>query len=226
MADKYSRLTLADYEAVASELGVDVASLKAVVDIEAGKTHKGFYAPAQPIINFDLSMFKSLATKRKISLAKYQKSHAVVFAAPNVKRYGSRQAAQYARLHSAETINSDLAMEATFWGMFQIGGFNWRLCGCESVEDFVDRMSTSEREQLELFAAFVKASGLLPALKAHDWARFARGYNGASYARRGYHKRLASAYAYHKDAVEKAKRQRATLQEELMAHIPDVLVSD
>ena len=83
----------------------------------------------------------------------------------------------------------------TFWGMFQIGGFNYKLCGCETVGEFVKLMSESELEQLELFAAFITNTGMLPDLKAKNWAAFARKYNGASYARRGYHTRMANAYA-------------------------------
>nr|WP_238337401.1 N-acetylmuramidase domain-containing protein [Muribaculum gordoncarteri] len=57
----------------------------------------------------------------------------------------------YERLKSALSIDSIAAIEGTFWGMFQIGGFNWKKCGTESPVDFARRMSTSEKEQLELF---------------------------------------------------------------------------
>ena len=38
---RYERLTDEDYKKVADELGVDIATMKAVVEIEAGKSHKG-----------------------------------------------------------------------------------------------------------------------------------------------------------------------------------------
>jgi hypothetical protein len=90
----------------------------------------------------------------------------------------------------------------TFWGMFQIGGFNYKLCGCKSVDEMARLMSHSELEQLELFAAFITNAGMLPDLKAKNWAGFARKYNGASYARRGYHTKMAAAYRKFK-AMEK-----------------------
>ena len=83
----------------------------------------------------------------------------------------------------------------TFWGMFQIGGFNYKQCGCESVDEMVKLMSDSELMQLELFARFIKNAGMLDDLKKKNWAGFARKYNGTSYARRGYHTRMANAYA-------------------------------
>lgn len=192
------RLTDEDFREVAEELGVEVAAIKAVVEIEAGAKHEGFWANGKPIINFDLSMFRKFAARNKINLSRYQRSHAVVFAKPNRARYGSYQAAQQARLDAARTIDDKTAIEGTFWGMFQLGGFNWKVCGTSSPDEFVRLMSRSERDQLELFAEFIRETGMLPLLKAKNWSAFARRFNGPSYARRGYHTRLARAYAKHK----------------------------
>lgn len=198
------RLTDEDYEEVAAELGIEPAAIKAVVDIEAGRAHEGFYLPGKPIINFDLSMFRQYARRNGINLSRYRTSHPTVFARPNSRKHGSYQAAQYARLEHAKSIDRRTALEGTFWGMFQIGGFNWKICGYDSADEFVEAMSRSEREQLEIFARFVKALGYDKYLKAKNWAAFARRYNGPSYARRGYHTRMAAAYRRHK-AQETAK---------------------
>lgn len=198
LPDQYSRLTDDDYRRVAQELGVDVAAIKAVVDIEAGIKHEGFGAPGKALINFDLSMFRKFSQKRGVNLGKYRKSHATVFSAPNVKRYGSHQAAQHARLEQAKNINHDAAIEGTFWGMFQIGGFNWKKCGAESIDDFERRMNLSESEQLEMFAQFIKNEDLVKYLKKKDWAGFALRYNGPGYKKRNYHGRMATAYNKYK----------------------------
>ncbi len=184
-----------DYRRVAEELGVEPAAIKAVVSIEAGTTQRGFYAEGKPVINFDLSVFRTMAARRNVNLGKYSRSHAVVFNRPNKAKYGSYQKAQQARLDAAMTIDSISAIHGTFWGMFQIGGFNWKRCGASSVQDFVERMSSSEQEQLALFASFIRNSGLLEALRNKNWSAFARGYNGPAYASRGYHTKLANAYA-------------------------------
>ena len=53
---RYSGITDADFRLVAEELGVEVAAMKAVVEIEAGKQMKGFWAPGVPVVNFDRKM--------------------------------------------------------------------------------------------------------------------------------------------------------------------------
>lgn len=191
--DSIHRLTDDDFRKVAAELDVEVAAIKAVVEIEAGKTHQGFSAPGKPLVNFDLSMFRSLASRRGISLGKYTSQYPDVF-----KGTRRNQADVFNRLESAMAIDSALAVEATFWGMFQIGGFNWQRCGTESIDDFVRLMSRSERDQLELFGKFITSTDLLKHLRSKNWAAFARGYNGPAYARRGYHTRLANAYRRYK----------------------------
>ncbi|MDE7033315.1 MAG: N-acetylmuramidase family protein, partial [Muribaculaceae bacterium] len=112
-------LTERDYEEVAAELGVEVAAIKAVVEIEAGKAHQGFWDEGKPVINFDLTVFRRMAKRNKVGLGKYGRSHAVVFARPDARRYGSQQAAQQARLDAAMEIDSLTAIQGTFWGMFQ-----------------------------------------------------------------------------------------------------------
>lgn len=190
----YADLTEEDYAAVAEELGIEVAVIKAVVDIEAGKRHEGFWQPGKPLINFDLTMYRKFAPKHNVSLSKAQKRSPVIFARPDVKKYGSYQGGQYARYEAALEIDRESAMESVFWGMFQIGGFNWRKCGTDSIEEFVEIMSRSERDQLELFARFIQHNGMVEDLRAKRWLAFALKYNGPKARKRGYHTRLAAAY--------------------------------
>lgn len=196
--ERHGPLTEQDYEEVAEELGVEVAAMKAVVEIEAGREHRGFWSEGKPLINFDLSVYRKMAARHNINLGKYAASHPLIFNRPDTKRFGSQQAAVQARLDQAMEIDSVSAIEGTFWGMFQIGGFNWRQCGTDSPQEFLQLMSRSERDQLELFGEFISRTGLLPHLKSKNWSAFARGYNGPSYAARGYHTRLANAYAKYK----------------------------
>lgn len=190
------KLTDADYSEAGRRMGVESAAIRAVVDIETGKTRSGFFLPGKPVINFDLPLFRRALKKRGIKASNYPNSEALK--PLNIKKYGSQQGAQQARLRAAMAIDSVAAMESTFWGMFQIGGFNWKLCGAPSRRDFIRLMSRSEADQLRLFTDFIENTGMAKHLKTKNWAAFARQYNGPSYAARGYHTRMASAYRNHK----------------------------
>jgi predicted chitinase len=90
------------------------------------------------------------------------------------------------------------------WGMFQIMGFNYAMCGCKTVSDFVIKMSNSQQDQFELAVVFFEKSGCLSALRGKNWASFAKKYNGSAYAQNKYDTKLATAY-------EKAKKDGYTL---------------
>lgn len=185
-AVKYKTLTNEDFKRVAEELGVEVAAIKAVVKIEAGPKLEGFWAPGVPVVNYAKSLFDKYNGKtkgRKLKDAKVPSG---------LSGYALKE---WTSLTNARKINADAADMGTYWGMFQIGGFNYKLCGCQSVEEMVEKVCESEFSQLEMFAVFIRNSGMLEALKNKDWTTFARKYNGPSYAKRGYHTRMAKEYA-------------------------------
>lgn len=197
---RYTHLTETDFRIVAEELGVEAAVIKAVVSIEAGAQMKGFWAPGVPVINFDRTMY--LKYRNKVPSTSGAKGETV----PEGLTGYARQ--EWTQLINARKNNAQGANMGTFWGMFQIGGFNYRLCGCGSVDEMVRLMSYSELEQLELFAAFIRNAGMLDDLRAKNWAKFARKYNGASYARRGYHTKMAAAYRKFKAAEESQEKKK------------------
>ena len=74
-------------------------------------------------------------------------------------------------------------------------GTNHRVAGYPSALAMAEAACAGEAEQLGMMMAFIKTTGLAAALAAHDWVRFAEGYNGRSEAVQGYHEKLAAAYA-------------------------------
>jgi len=74
-------------------------------------------------------------------------------------------------------------------------GFNWRVCGFKSLQDFIKAMYRDEASHLAAALGYIKGTGILPALKRLDWAAFAKGYNGPGYAANNYDVKLARAYA-------------------------------
>lgn len=182
---RYAGLTESDFQLVSEELGVEPAVIKAVVSVEAGRAMKGFWGPGIPIVNFSSRMFARYKVKNPSPGNPASKMPS------GLKGYALQE---WTQLTNARKQNEDAANLSAYWGMFQIGGFNYARCGCGSVGEFVSLMCDSELEQLELFAAFIKNCGMLDDLRSKNWAAFARKYNGAGYAKRGYHTKMATAY--------------------------------
>lgn len=200
MSTRYTGLTEEDFVLVAEELGVETAAIKAVVAIEAGVGMKGFWAPGVPVINFDSKMYARYKSKAGSGDASKEET-----VPEGLSGYALKE---WTQLVNARKINARCANLGTFWGMFQIGGFNYKKCGCETVDEFVRLMSYSELEQLELFAAFIINGGMVADLRNKNWAAFARKYNGPGYARRGYHTKMAAAYKKYKAAENQQNKKQ------------------
>lgn len=179
-----------DVRAVAKVLGVSTRHVRAVMAVES--SGRGVHPETRrPIILFEPHVF-SRETKRAFDPSHPDLSYPVAGSRP----YPTSQAQRYDQLVSAIGLNERAALRSASYGLFQIMGFNHRACGHATVQSFVQDMVKGERFQLSAFAMFVVANHEMhAALKASDWAGFARRYNGPSYARHGYDQKLKAAYA-------------------------------
>ncbi|WP_226628442.1 N-acetylmuramidase domain-containing protein [Alloyangia pacifica] len=100
----------------------------------------------------------------------------------------------YPRLLAAIKINEEAALRSCSWGLGQIMGFNAEMIGYPSARAMVEAFAEDEAAQLQGLVDYIVAAGLDDELRRHDWAGFARGYNGPSYATHGYHTKLRSAF--------------------------------
>ena len=113
---------------------------------------------------------------------------------PQAGGYGPSGANQYLRLANAIQLNRAAALQSASWGLAQIMGMNFASAGFGDVETMVSAMSDSEDAQLAAFVRFLKGNRLDQYLQAHNWASFAKGYNGSNYAVNQYDTRLAQAF--------------------------------
>jgi hypothetical protein len=95
----------------------------------------------------------------------------------------------------AKEFSEDAAYWCTSFGAPQIMGFNYRLAGFPSIKAMVQAFADSEDAQIEAMGQFMKATGLVPALRNKRWAAIARSYNGIAYAQNDYDTKLARFYA-------------------------------
>jgi LysM repeat protein len=181
-------LTEADWQRAATSLGVDVAAIKAVANVEAPGS--GFLADGRPKILFEAAQFGRLTGDR------YNGSHPNISSARWDRSLYVGGAGEYNRLEQAKGLNETAALQAASWGRFQIMGFNHKAAGFDNVQDFVKAMQHSEGRQLDAFVNFIKANpSMHSALQDHDWASFARAYNGPGYAANNYDTKIAAEYS-------------------------------
>ena len=186
-------LTDEDFARAAKALNVEEAAVRAVAEVEAAG--QGFIADGRPAILYEAHIFHK-ETGGKHAGAKDRRGVALSSPSWNRSLYGATGAAQHARYEDARKLDPDAANKACSWGLFQILGQNYKQCGFDSSQAFVDAMWTGgAAAHLDAFVAFVKANNLDGALRAKDWKTFARGYNGPSYAVNKYDTKMASAYA-------------------------------
>ncbi len=187
------RLNEDDFARAAQTLGVDVATVKAVQQVESGRGG-GFIDPEHPTLLFEGHIFWRELTKEGIVPNEVALGNEDILYPKWTKSHYKGGMGEYTRLEKAIQIHRDAAWRSASWGLFQIMGFNHKACGCESVKSFIDKMHISEGAQLDLFVSFIQNNRLDKPLRERNWAEFARRYNGPAYAENNYDKKLANAY--------------------------------
>ena len=193
MAEPQRTLTDADFARAAKELNVEVAAIRAVAEVEAAGA--GFIADGRPAILYEAHIFHK-ETGGKHAGAKDRRGVALSSPTWNQSLYGATGAAQHNRYEDARKLNADAANKACSWGTFQILGQNFKACGFDNSQAFVDAMWTGGASaHLDAFVKFIQANKLDTALRNKQWATFARGYNGPGYAANKYDTKMAAAYS-------------------------------
>ena len=180
----------------ARELSVEVARVKAVVEVEAKGA--GFFDDGRIAILFERHIF--YRELRKIlspaSLANLVKTHPDICNPSTGGYIGGPK--EWDRLAKAAKIHKEAAHLSASYGLGQVMGFNYKVAGYKNVFDMVEAFDMSETNQLLGMINFIKSNrNLVTAIQKLDWASFARGYNGPSYAKNNYDVKLAVAYKKH-----------------------------
>lgn len=183
------------YEHAAWLLRCDAAALRAVAAVEAGQ-HGAFLATEEPVILFERHLFHRLTQGRfDGALASGVRAETALISAPSPGGYGA-VSEQHAKLRAAVALARDPALRSCSWGLFQILGLNHQNAGYPQLARFITAMYRSADDHLRALVQFIRADGrLVDAIREHDWAAFAFAYNGPQYARHGYDRRMAEAFA-------------------------------
>jgi len=193
------KLTEKDFQEAANLLGVPVASIKAVAEVESAGS--GFLSDGRVKVQYEPHiMYRRL--KEHFGQARADRE---LKAHPGLvsTRSGSYQSLDKEDKdmgRAADLIDRTSALESASWGAFQIMGYHWKTINYKSLQDFINDQY-SARGQLMSFVKFIQAdSRLLRALRQKDWTTFARIYNGPNFKANKYDTKMAQAEARHRGA--------------------------
>ncbi|RWO09603.1 MAG: N-acetylmuramidase family protein [Mesorhizobium sp.] len=171
------RLDDLDLPRLGASIGVGEDEIHAFLDVET--SGHGFDAQGRPVTLFEPHVFyRNLAGAARAKAV----AAGLAYAKWGEKPYPRDS---YPRLKAACAIDETAALRSASWGLGQVLGENFRAAGFLTVQAML---------QLAAAVNFIAANRLDGKLRKHDWAGFARGYNGASYGKNAYDIRLAAAF--------------------------------
>jgi hypothetical protein len=177
-----------EFAAAASDIGCEVAVIKAIAQVESGAGGAYFnYSDWDrvPAILFERHKFHHY-TNGAYDSVDANISHSSVssraVAYPGINGYWASKY-QYQRLLKAYALDKTAALKSASWGRFQLMGFNWKTVpGVTSVEDMVMKFGASEKWHLRGLVGFIKSNSTLRnATINKNWLAFANCYNGTGH---------------------------------------------
>jgi hypothetical protein len=174
-------MTQGGIDAAAAAITVGLPEVWSVIAVETSGC--GYLIDRRPKILFERHVFSRLTNGR------FDSDDPDV-SQPSPGGYGPSGAHQYERLESAILLDEQAALRSASWGLGQIMGENFTNAGFGNVDDLVTAMVESEDRQLQAMATFITNSGMATPLRDHNWAGFARRYNGPNYAANNYDGKL------------------------------------
>ena len=182
-----------DWKRVASELGVEVAILKAIHEVEASS--KSYLPQGYPALLFEAHVFYRELKALRVDPGPLMKTHPGIISRSWDRKLYKGGIGEIPRINEAYQISPVAALRSASFGAFQISGFN---CGPEGPFEFYRKIWTSEVGQLEVLSEFLRKAGIIPYMKSLNFKEIAKRYNGSGYAANNYDTKLRRAYLKYK----------------------------
>ena len=177
-----------DLKEVGAKYNIEPAKLKAVALVEGSSS--GFYTKGsykgELKVRFEGHWFKNF-TK-----SKYDKTYPhLSYSDWKLGNKYNRGLNEFGRFLEAFKLDNEAAWLSTSWGMFQVMGFNYKVCGYNSVKAMIiDFYERGEITQLEAFLNYCEGKDILDDLREGRNDVFARVYNGKGYKVNKYDTRI------------------------------------
>jgi len=170
--------TDADMSRLADDLKCHPADLEAIAQVESSGF--GWFADGRIKILFEKHWFYKLIPDGARSNATKNGLARKNWISPKNGGYKDQASPEdrYKLLERALKVDREAAFQSVSVGTFQIMGFNHKICGHQTAEGMFNAFCESEVYQLTAFAGFLSNKGLLPAIRARDFAKVEEVYNG------------------------------------------------
>lgn len=184
--------------AVARKNGIEPAGLLAVVEVESAGKALEAGDNRTPRFLFERHVFHRELAKRAPN--KLDDAIRAGLAIPKWDRKTQYRdmgtsAKRLAVLERAKAIDEECALRSASWGVGQTMGFLCTELGFSTATSMVDYITRGGvPAQVDVMVRFIKTKRLVPKINAHDWAGFAKVYNGPGYAANQYDIKMAAAH--------------------------------
>lgn len=147
------------YSHAAWLLGININVIKSFAAIEAGP-YGAFLDSGEPVILYERHIFHRLTNgkydKKFIEIEDSKGKKQIYFlSSPSPGGYGP-VSVQHAKLQAAVLLDRDAALKSCSWGLFQLMGENYALCGYQNIQRFVTAMYRSVDDHLKAFVQYVR----------------------------------------------------------------------
>ena len=188
----FSPAVVKQIEKTAHEIDVEPAALLAVAEVEsAGVASWNVNGDSLPPIRFEGHYFyRLLKGKQRDAAVAAGLASPKAGVVANPKSYKAR----YALLDRAMTINQEVAIESTSWGLGQVMGSHWKKLGFKNAEALAEMAQSGIAGQVKIMALYIQKFGLVDELQEKGFASFAKQYNGPAYKSNRYDTKMAAAY--------------------------------
>lgn len=183
---------IADIRPLADKIGVELAALIAVIEVESNGIASTVISGAEmPVIRWEGHYFYRLLKGEKRDKAVKE---GLAAAKAGVVKNPRSQLARYDILDRASAIDAEAAFSSISIGVGQVMGANAVGLGFTSAQTMFKRASEGFAGQVDLMVRFIEHNNLVDELQRRDWSAFARAYNGPAYAQNAYHTKMEAAY--------------------------------
>lgn len=168
-------------EPVAELLDIAPELILTVARVESANDILGFLF--EPHVFSKLTNHQYDETVPDISYSKWDKT-----------KYPKTKEARLRQFSRAVNVEPLKAYESASWGLFQIMGFHYKLLGYSSSIAMAQDLQESIEANINAFGKIIRDMNLVDTLRAKEWEKFARIYNGPGYKLNNYHIKLQNEY--------------------------------